>query len=91
MWLWDSAFHVMALASGGVGPRSLKLAGDQLRVLISAGKTLGHIPRVVGSASIETTTQPPGILTWASLVYFNRTGDTAFLTEALDAFSMNNK
>ena len=68
MWLWDSAFHVMALASGGTGPRSLKLAGDQLRVLIAAGKTLGHIPRVVGTTAIETTTQPPGILTWASLV-----------------------
>lgn len=72
MWLWDSAFHVMSLASGGVGPRSLKLAGDQMRVLIRAGSEIGHIPRVVGSVGLEATTQPPGILTWASLVYFNR-------------------
>ena len=69
MWLWDSAFHVLSLASAGMGPRSLKLAGDQLRVLIRAGNRIGHIPRVVGSVGLEETTQPPGILTWASLVY----------------------
>ena len=91
MWLWDSAFHVMSLASGGIGPRSLKLAGDQLRVLINAGSNIGHIPRVVGSVGLEETTQPPGILTWASLVYFNRTQDKAFLAEAYAAFVVNNR
>lgn len=60
-------------------------------MLIRAGNRIGHIPRVVGSVGLEETTQPPGILTWASLVYFNRTQDTDFLAEAYAAYSANNR
>eukprot|EP00055_Hartaetosiga_balthica_P012204 m.58572 g.58572 ORF g.58572 m.58572 type:complete len:657 (+) comp7870_c0_seq1:95-2065(+) len=88
MWLWDSGFHVFALLSGG--PHALEKAKDQLAVLLSAGATVGHIPRVVGVNTTENTTQPPGILTWASLLVYNRTHDEAFLQQAFRGFSQNN-
>jgi hypothetical protein len=56
----------MALLSAGNGPRALAKAQGQLEVLIQTGRLVGHIPRVVGPSGIETTTQPPGILTWAA-------------------------
>eukprot|EP00662_Eupelagonemidae_sp_cell21_P050345 gene50345-11283_t len=89
MWLWDTGFHVFALLTGG--PRALAKAQDQLLVLTTAGRKVGHIPRVVGTAGIETTTQPPGILTWAALVVYNRTQDKAFLSTVYDAFAENNE
>lgn len=58
--------------------------------MTTAGAKLGHIPRVVGATGIETQTQPPGILTWATLVIYNHTQDRAFLETAYVAFSQNN-
>lgn len=89
MWLWDTAFHVFALINS-IGPRALKKAKDQISVLALAGKEIGHIPRVVGANIIEDATQPPGILTWASLIIFNRTKDFGFLELAYSTFAANN-
>jgi hypothetical protein len=92
MWLWDSGFHVMALLAGGNGQaRSLVKAQQQLEVLIAAGQKVGHVPRVVGPNGMETTTQPPGILTWAAMVVFNHTQDLLFLETAYTSFSQNNQ
>lgn len=90
MWLWDTGFHVMALLTGGQGPRSLAKARDQLYVMTHIGLEVGHIPRVIGPSGLEKVTQPPGILTWAALVVYNRTGDADFLATAYRAFAMNN-
>lgn len=90
MWLWDTGFHVMALLTGGRGPRALQKAKDQLSVMVDAGTAGTHVPRVIGPSGIEHTTQPPGILTWATLVVFNKTGDLDFLHKAYVAFAKNN-
>ena len=89
IWLWDTGFHVFALLTSP-GTRALEKAKDQLTVLTTAGRAVGHIPRVVGARITENTTQPPGILTWAALVIYNRTHDAAFLELAYSAFAQNN-
>ncbi|EGD74272.1 hypothetical protein PTSG_06281 [Salpingoeca rosetta] len=89
LWLWDTGFHVFALLASP-GSRALAKAKDQLTVLTTAGVAVGHIPRVVGATVIEKTTQPPGILTWAALVIYNRTRDDDFLRLAFNAFAQNN-
>eukprot|EP00056_Hartaetosiga_gracilis_P003715 m.66463 g.66463 ORF g.66463 m.66463 type:complete len:663 (-) comp11554_c0_seq1:195-2183(-) len=88
MWLWDTGFHVFALLSGK--DRALQKAKDQLEVLLGSGLKVGHIPRVVGVNTTENTTQPPGILTWAALLIYNRTEDKSFLQSALKGFGENN-
>ena len=52
------------------------------QVMIAAAAKAGHVPRVVGVAGIETTTQPPGILTWAAALVYNLTLDKDFLLDA---------
>jgi len=93
IWLWDTGFHVLALQHGG--PDGIALAADQIKVLTDAGAEVGHIPRVVHQWSYETGTQPPGILTWATLLLHNRTRgaapvDAAFLAGAYPVFARNN-
>jgi hypothetical protein len=52
------------------------------QVMIAAASKVGHVPRVVGVAGIEATTQPPGILTWAAALVYNLTLDKDFLLDA---------
>ena len=65
IWLWDTAFHVIALTKGGEA--ALTLARKQMDVLTKQPLGDGHIPREIWVASVNPGTQPPGLLTWASL------------------------
>jgi hypothetical protein len=46
---------------------------------------------VVASNCLETTTQPPGILAWATLLLFSFNNDTTFLDTMYQAFAQNNE
>mmetsp|Transcript_40209 Transcript_40209/g.65378 ORF Transcript_40209/g.65378 Transcript_40209/m.65378 type:complete len:351 (-) Transcript_40209:249-1301(-) len=91
VWLWDTAFHIFALLSGGTGPRTVRKAREQLEILLGVARDVGHIPRVVGPEAVEETTQPPGILTWAALAVYNVTGDLDFLRDAYEVLATNNE
>ncbi len=65
IWLWDTAFHVLALSRGGEA--ALALARKQLDVMARQPLGDGHLPREIWVGSANPGTQPPGVLTWASL------------------------
>lgn len=88
VWLWDSAFHIFALVTGG--PEALQLAKDQATVLVENGERIGHLPREVWVAEANTQLQAPGVLTWAALEIFQRTRDREFLERVYPVLGVNN-
>jgi hypothetical protein len=88
VWLWDSAFHIFALVTGG--PEALQLAKDQVIVLVENGERLGHLPREVWVGEANRELQAPGVLTWAVLEIFQRTRDREFLERVYPMLGRNN-
>ena len=66
VWLWDSAFHALTLLNGGSQAR--KLARSQIDLFVSQPLEDGHLSREIWFDSINPGTQPPALLTWASLL-----------------------
>jgi hypothetical protein len=89
IWLWDTAFHVLALVHGG--PAALKLAEEQVLALIRSAHPDGHLPREVWVGVANPEIQAPGVLTWAALDVHRRTGRRAFLEEVYPVFAANNR
>jgi len=89
IWLWDSAFHIFALVTGG--PEALQLAKDQVIVLVENGERLGHMPREVWVGEANRDLQAPGVLTWAALEIFQRTRDREFLERVYPMLGLNNR
>ncbi len=89
VWLWDSAFHIFALMTGG--PDAVSLAKDQVRVLVEGSKVVGHLPREVWVGAVNPEIQPPGILTSAALKIYRRTNDRRFLADIYEGLSENNR
>jgi len=66
VWLWDSAFHALALARGNAEARAL--ARKQIELFVMQAMPYSHLPREIWTTDISQDTQPPGLMTWASLV-----------------------
>ena len=89
--LWDTAFHVMGLLHGG--PNALQLARSQVleytRGLVQdpGGRHLPGGMSVHGGGGMQV----PGILCWATLQLYYRTGSLDLLEQTYAAFADNNR
>ncbi len=84
MWLWDSAFHAMAVS--GSDPA---LARDELRAVLLRQHPDGFIPHHMRPDGWESNITQPQVLAWATLFVHRRKPDLEFLAWAaphLDAF-----
>lgn len=88
IWLWDSAFHIFALLNGG--DRCLRLAADQVDVLVENARHHGHLPREVWVGAANPEIQPPGILTWAAMEIHKRRPNKSFLVRIYPGLAQNN-
>ncbi|MBQ3505265.1 MAG: hypothetical protein IJA89_00660 [Clostridia bacterium] len=79
MWLWDSAFHAMAITT-----YNGELAKDALRAVFSMQREDGLIATVMTPDDCGSTTQPQ-VLAWAVWSVYQKTGDKAFLQESVNA------
>lgn len=79
MWLWDSAFHAMAIAT-----YNGELAKDALRAVFAMQREDGLIATVMTPDDLGNTTQPQ-VLAWAVWSVYQKTGDKAFLEECVNA------
>jgi len=86
VWLWDSAFHILGLLAGG--EKALDLAKSQVYVLVE-NLIDGHLPREVWVDEPNPQLQAPGILSWASLEIYKRTGEREFIEHIYPALVKN--
>ena len=76
-WLWDSAFHAMALS--GSDP---DLARDALRAVLLRQREDGFIPHQMKADGWNSAITQPQVLAWAALFLHARAPDTDFLAWA---------
>ncbi|MBQ8429370.1 MAG: hypothetical protein IJX30_04680 [Clostridia bacterium] len=82
LWLWDSAFHSMALAEYDLG-----MAKDAIRAVLAVQEENGFIAHMSGVyGSFSNITQPP-VLAWAVWNIYRKDGDKAFLKECAPALA----
>ena len=79
MWLWDSAFHAMAITT-----YDGELAKDALRAVFAMQREDGLIATMMTPDDCGNTTQPQ-VLAWAVWSIYQKTGDKAFLEESVNA------
>jgi len=97
VWLWDSAFHALALAKGGETARAL--ARSQVDLFVKQPLADGHLPREIWVNTKHDGTQPPRLLTWAALTLFDEANrevpveerDYSVLTADYGAFKANHE
>ena len=77
-WLWDSAFHAMAMS--GSDPA---LARDALRAVLERQHEDGFIPHQMRFNGWETSITQPQVLAWAALFLHERNPDEDFLAWAV--------
>lgn len=73
-WLWDSAFHAMALS--GSDPA---LARDALRAVLVRQQPDGFIPHQMSAGGWISAVTQPQVLAWAALFLHERAPDPDFL------------
>lgn len=66
VWLWDAAFHAVTLSQGG--KPAVTLARRQIDIFLKQPLPDGHISRELWVTDENPGTQPPGLMTWASLM-----------------------
>ncbi len=76
-WLWDSAFHAMAMS--GSDPA---LARDALRAVLVRQRDDGFIPHHMAPDGQDSSITQPQVLAWAALFLHKRASDTDFLAWA---------
>lgn len=76
-WLWDSAFHAMALS--GSDPA---LARDALRAVLIRQRDDGFIPHLMRAGGWSSAITQPQVLAWATLFLHRRAPDAGFLAWA---------
>ncbi len=79
MWLWDSAFHALAIAT-----YDGNLAKDALRAVLSQAEEDGFISAMMNPYNHVDETQPQ-VLAWAVWEVYKKTGDRRFLAESVSA------
>ena len=77
MWLWDSAFHALALKE--LDPA---LAQEALLSVLERQREDGFIPVRMSPYRAEERTQPP-VLAWAAYEVYEKSKDAAFLQKCL--------
>ena len=76
-WLWDSAFHAMAMS--GSDPA---LARDALRAVLVRQRPDGFIPHHMAPDGLDSSITQPQVLAWATLFLHERAPDADFLAWA---------
>ena len=76
-WLWDSAFHAMAIC--GSDPA---LARDSLRAVLERQRADGFIPHQMRADGWTSAITQPQVLAWATLFLHRRSPDLGFLAWA---------
>ena len=76
-WLWDSAFHAMAMS--GSDPA---LARDALRAVLLRQREDGFIPHQMRADGWTSSITQPQVLAWAALYLHERAPDPGFLAWA---------
>jgi Mannosylglycerate hydrolase MGH1-like glycoside hydrolase domain len=89
IWLWDSAFHAIALAGGG--PEAQALGRAQIDNFLQQPLDEGYLPREIWVESINPGIQPPAVMTWASLVLADKTGDESPLAGDYETLAANHR
>ncbi len=79
MWLWDSAFHALAIAT-----YDIELAKDALRAVLSQAEEDGFISAMMNPYNHVDETQPQ-VLSWAVWEVYKKSGDKGFLRECVSA------
>lgn len=82
MWLWDSAFHAMALS--GSDPA---LARDAIRAVLERQRPDGFIPHQMRPNGWASNVTQPQVLAWAVLFIHERAPDADFLAWAAPRLS----
>ncbi len=80
MWLWDSAFHALAIAT-----YDTDLAKEALRAVLSQADEDGHISCMMNPHDYGVEQTQPQMLAWAVWEVYQKSGDTDFLKESLPA------
>ena len=80
MWLWDSAFHALAIST-----YDCDLAKDALRAVLSQADDDGHISCMMTPYDYGVEQTQPQVLAWAVWEVYQKSGDKAFLRESLPA------
>ncbi len=80
MWLWDSAFHALAIATYNVA-----LAEDALRAVLSQADEDGHISCMMYPYDYGVEQTQPQVLSWAVWEVYKKSDNRAFLRESLPA------
>lgn len=78
MWLWDSAFHAMAIATYNGA-----MAQDALRAVLTQQRADGFIPCTMSPNGGDDVTQPQ-VLSWGVWEVYCRTHDKTFLRESAE-------
>ncbi len=93
VWLWDAAFHALALSQGDEA--AINLARNQIDLFAQQPFPDGHLSREIWTADRNPGTQPPGLLTWASIVQQEAAEaagiETTSLSQRYDVFKANHQ
>lgn len=88
-WLWDSAFTAVTLAQGNHDARDL--GREQVRLMIDNQAPDGRLPREIWAHDVGTGFQPPGPLTWATIVLSIAENNYDFIAEVYDSLVANHR
>ncbi len=80
MWLWDSVFHALAIAT-----YNGELAKDALRAVLTQAREDGQIPCMMNPDDFGVEQTQPQVLAWGVWEIYKKTGDKAFLKESVSA------
>ena len=78
MWLWDSVFHALAIAT-----YNKELAKDCIRSVLSQQREDGFVSCMMNPYSNTIETQPQ-VLAWGTWLVYKKTGDKTFLVECVE-------
>ena len=82
MWLWDSAFHAMALSE-----YNLEMAKDAIRAVLSQQREDGFIAHMMSPQGRISEITQPQVLAWAVWTIYQKDEDVEFLRECVPALS----
>lgn len=79
MWLWDSVFHALAIAT-----YNGELAKNTIRAVLLQQREDGFIPCTMSPSGYDDVTQPQ-VLAWGVWEVYKKTNDKDFLKESVKA------
>lgn len=82
MWLWDSAFHAMALSE-----YNIEMAKDAIRAVLSQQREDGFIAHMMSPQGRISEITQPQVLAWGVWTVYQKDKDKEFLRECIPALS----